>query len=332
MTRIVEVLLPALVSEGLADRFRAVAREIDLRVVSFDGGGSCDRDPAKSEVLFRYFPNDRFSGRNFGASELRQLWAHAPHLKWIQTNSSGVDGLLFPELVDSDIVLTSGATVNSGPVAESVMALLLAVSKRIPEHVRHQQKREWTRYKKLELRGSTVAVVGYGHIGEEVGRLCAAFGMRVLAVRRNPGRGGAYAETVFGHDDLRHALAQADFVALTAAQVRGEPPLIGAAELASMKPTAWLVNVARGTMVDETALVDALREGVIAGAALDVFPKEPLPANSQLWDLPNVLVSPHNSASSPRQDERTIDLFVENFRRWVSGEPLLNVIDKTRGY
>lgn len=328
----VEVLLPAFVADDLERRFRDAAPTVPLRVVRYDVQGDCSEDPSRVEALFRYFPNDRFAGRNFAASELRRVWERAPRLRWIQTNSSGVDGLLFPEIIDTDVVLTSGSSVNNGPVAESVLALLLAVAKRIPQHVRHQEQREWQRYKKQELRESTVAVIGYGHIGEEVGRLCSAFGMTVLAVRRNPEQSSPHADAVLGPDRMSEALGQADFVVLTAAHVKGDPVMLGAKELSSMKPEAWLVNVARGSLIDEDAIVVALRKGTIAGAALDVFESEPLPTESPLWSLPNVLVTPHNSASSPHQDRRTLDLFVENYRRWVSGQPLLNIVDKQRGY
>ena len=331
------VLVPSHVAETLERRFQGAVPEVAVRTVAYEIDGTCLREPSETEALFHYFPNDRFSGRNFGADELRRLWRLAPRLRWIQTNASGVDGLIFPELIDSGIVLASGASVNSGPVAESVMALLLAVAKRIPQHVRHQERHAWQRYQKLELRGSRAVVIGYGHIGEEVGRLCKAFGMQVVAVRRDATKPSPHADAVFGAEDLtsdrRSVLLQdADFVILTLAATPGQPAVIGKAELAAMRPSAWLINVSRGSMIVESALIEALRVGRIAGAALDVFQQEPLPTESPLWDLPNVLVTPHNSASSPRQDERTLDLFVENFRRWVSGAPLLNVVDMRRGY
>jgi phosphoglycerate dehydrogenase-like enzyme len=331
------VLVPRHVADDLERRFRQAAPGADLQAVPYDIDGTCLGDPRGAEALFQYFPYDRFPGRGFSAAELRRVWAAAPQLRWVQSNASGVDSLLFPELIASDVLLTSGASVNSGPVAESVLALLLAIAKRIPQHADHQRRREWKRYTKLVLRGATVVVIGYGHIGEEVGRLCKAFGMRVVAVRRDPTRDSPHADAVFGADDLaserRSAIFRdADFVILTLAATRGHAPVIGEAELAAMPTKAWLANVARGSMVEESALIRALQEGRIAGAALDVFQHEPLSTESPLWGFPNVLITPHNSASSPLQDRHTLELFAENFRRWISGEPLLNQVDKRRGY
>ena len=331
------VLVPRHVADDLARRFRQAVPGADLQVVPYDIDGTCLGDPREAEALFQYFPNDRFPGKGFSAAELRRVWAAAPRLRWVQSNASGVDGLLCPELIASDIVVTSGASVNSGPVAESVLALLLAIAKRIPQHRDHQRRREWRRYTKLVLRGSRAVLIGYGHIGEEVGRLCKAFGMHVVAVRRDPTKDSPHADAVFGAAELasdRRAAVfrDADFVILTLAATRGQLPAIGEAELAVMPATAWVVNVARGSMIVESALIRALQEGRIAGAALDVFQQEPLSSESPLWGFPNVLITPHNSASSPRQDQDTLELFAENFRRWTSGEPLLNLVDTRRGY
>ena len=333
-TSIRHILVPAYLIDRLQPMLAAATPETETRLIGFESDGRVAGEPGAAEALFRYFPNDRFSGRDFRAAELLAIWDRAPRLRWVQTNASGVDSLLSPRFVASDIVLTSGASVNAGPVAESVLALLLAVARRIPQHVRHQAAREWQRYQKAELRGSTVVIVGWGKIGMEVGRLCGAFGMRVVVVRRHPATPTEGAAAVYGPADLPRALheAGADYVVLVAASGPTDPPLLGATEIAALKPTAWLINVARGSQVDEPALIDALQSGRLGGAALDVFATEPLPPTSPLWDLPNVLLTPHNSASSPHQDQRTLDLFVDNYRRWIGGEPLLNVVDKARGY
>jgi phosphoglycerate dehydrogenase-like enzyme len=331
------VLVPRHVADDLERRFRAAVPEVDLQVCAYEIDGTCLADPHEAEALFQYFPYDRFPGRGFGATEFQRIWAAAPRLRWIQSNASGVDGLLFPDLVASGIQVTSGTSANAGPVAESVIALILALAKRIPQHVAHQHRREWRRYQKQTLWGATAVVIGYGHIGQEVGRLCKAFGMRVVAVRRRVAHDSPHADLVFGSDVLaterrRDILAEADFVILSLAATPGQPPVIGEAELAVMPVTAWVVNVARGSMIVESALIHALQAGRIAGAALDVFQDEPLAPDSPLWSLPNVLITPHNSASSPLQDERTLDLFAENFRRWITGERLLNLVDTQRGY
>jgi phosphoglycerate dehydrogenase-like enzyme len=217
-------------------------------------------------------------------------------------------------------------------MAEMVMALVLAATKRLPEHAFDQRARRWGRRPKRELRGSTVGIVGLGRIGTEVARLCAAFGARVLGLRRAPTEPPPGVERVVGSDGLGELLAESDYVVLTLALNPTSRRLIGRRELELMKPSAILVNVARGDIVDEPELVGALRERRIAYACLDTFQQEPLPADSPLYDLPNVFITPHNSASSPHMEERVIALFLDNLGRLVRGEALLNVVDKRRGY
>lgn len=329
------ILMPTHVKERIGHEFEALATAAGrtLRIVPFEADGTVHGSTDEAEVLFRYFPADRSNTARFGTAEFRRLIQQSPRLRWVQTNSSGVDYLTkIPEIYERNLIVTNGSSVNQWPMAETVLGLLLAVSRRIPQHVRHQLRHEWQRYQKLELRGSTVLIVGYGHIGVEVGRLCKAFGMRVLAVRKRVSEPSPHADAVYAPEQLLEALPEADYVVLVAATTPNQQPLIGARELAAMKETAWLINVGRGVLVDDAALLPALASGQIAGAALDVFTQEPLPPEHPYWDLPNVLITPHNSASSPRQDERTLELFVENFRRWLADEPLLNRVDIHRGY
>lgn len=328
----IRVLTPTYLVDRLHKRFTSAAPGKDIRLIPFEPDGTCLDDPAHAKALLSYFPNDRFRGRPFGRAQVQKMLEQAPELEWFQTNASGTDSILVPQLVASDIIVTNGGSINQIPVAESVMALILGVSKRIPNHIRHQDRREWQRYEKLELRGSTVVIVGYGHIGKEVARLCDAFGMRVEVVRLRVDKGAQFAASVFGPDQILEALSQGDYVVLLAASMPNREPLIGSREIAVMKETAWLLNVGRGNLVDENALIHALKHHTIAGAALDVFENEPLSGESELWHLPNAVLTPHNSASTPHQDRRTIDLFTDNFKRWVSGETLLNIIDKGRGY
>ena len=322
------VLLPAHLRDRIEPAFAAIATAAGRspRIVPFAADGTIDGSPAAAEALFRYFPADRSNTAQYGTTQFRQVIQQAPSLRWVQTNSSGIDYLLkIPEVMERDLIVTNGSSVNQGPMAETVLGLLLAVSRRLHLHVRHQVKHEWQRYQKGELRGSTIVIVGYGHIGREVGRLCDAFGMWVTEPSPNTA-------VVYPPEQLAEALAGADFVVLVSATAADQQPLIGIAELAAMKPAAWLINVGRGALVDDEALIAALRTNQIAGAALDVFRQEPLPAAHPYWDLPNVLLTPHNSASSPWQDQRTIELFIENFRRWLAEEPLLNRVDLQRGY
>jgi phosphoglycerate dehydrogenase-like enzyme len=283
---------------------------------------------------------------DFRSGMLRDAWPLARDLRWIHHGGAGVDPLLFPELVQSPVVLTNSRGVFDRAIAEYVLGLVLAMAKDFPRTLDLQRRREWQHRETERLDGRTVLVVGVGSIGREIGGLLRAAGMRVLGVARrarpavagaapssgSPGSPDAAFERVAGIDDLRAVLPEADYVVLTLPLTSATRGRFGAAELARMKRTARLVNVGRGAVVDEAALVEALRSGRIAGAALDVFTTEPLPAGHPFWDLPGVIVSPHLSGDFTGWREAVPALFVENFRRWVAGAPLLNVVDKERGY
>ncbi len=316
-----KLLLP----DHLVERLREPVCRIapDCEIVPIGPEGEIAESLEGADVLFLRW--------GLSPEATRRLLARIPGLRWVHTISAGVDHLLFPELRESETILTNASGVFNVPIAETVMAYILAVVKRLPEFWARQRERRWEKLPLRELRGLTVGIVGLGDIGAEVARLCRAFGMRVLGLRRHPAPSDA-ADEVMPPDRLHDLLARSDFVVIAVpltAETRG---MIGRAELAAMKPDAWLINISRGAIVDEDALVEALREGRIGGACLDVFAQEPLPPESPLWDLPNVIITPHNSWSSPRIEEREIDLFLENLRRYVAGEPLLNVVDKQAGY
>jgi phosphoglycerate dehydrogenase-like enzyme len=183
-----------------------------------------------------------------------------------------------------------------------------------------------------ELVDKTLGIVGLGGIGTEVARRAKAFGMRVIATRRRPQLPSEFADEVRGADDLHWLLGESDYVALCSALTQNTHKLVGEEELKKMKPSAYLISIGRGGLIDELALITALKTGLIAGAGLDVFAEEPLPTDSPLWDMPNVLITPHTAGSSPRSHERLMDLFCENVRRYLAGEELLNVVDKGEGY
>ncbi len=276
----------------------------------------------------------------------------APRLRWVQLHSAGIDHALHEALYTSgDVTFTTASGIHAVNVAEYVMAQILAVSHRLPRMFEDKAAAQWTedrqtRYLPHELRGATLGVVGYGSIGREVARLGQAFGMSVLAVKRNlrqladdgyclPGTGDPEAEIperLYPIQALHSFLGECDYVVLTLPLTEASYHLIDAAALAAMKPTAVLINISRGDIVDEKALVAALEKGTLGGAALDVFNTEPLPPDSPLWKLPNVLISPHISGFTPLYNERAADLFAENLRRYVVGEPLLNVVDQDQGY
>jgi phosphoglycerate dehydrogenase-like enzyme len=274
----------------------------------------------------------------------------APQLAWVQLHSAGADHLLDHPLMRSQVAITTASGIHATPIAEYVFASMLAHRWRVPYWTHCQREGEWPAgrwalYARPELRGSTLGIVGYGSIGREVGRLGRAFGMRVLALRRStrrPGEGysvpdtgdpeGTVPDRIYTPDSLHVMLAQCDYVVVALPLTPETEHFIGEAELRAMKPTAYLVNIARGAIVDERILIQALREGWIGGAGLDVFEEEPLPPDSPLWDLENVLISPHVAGFTPHYDERAAQLFARNLARYLAGEPLLNLVDKSRGY
>lgn len=266
---------------------------------------------------------------------ITEFLARAPRLRWLHTVSAGVERLLIPAITErKGFTLTNNSGSYDIPIAEFVLATMLNAAKHLPEYQRAKERRLWEKdLEHTELRGATVVVLGLGSIGGEVARLASAFGMRVIGVRRRTGSAPVpgVAE-VIAPDRLADAVASADFLAVTAPLTPATRGLVSRDVLARMKPSAWVINIARGAIVDEPALLDALKAKRIAGAAIDAWWTEPLPPDSEWWSLPNVIATPHVSHSSPRVRERTLALFLENLRRWRAGEPLLNVVDVKAGY
>jgi phosphoglycerate dehydrogenase-like enzyme len=260
-------------------------------------------------------------------------------LRWVHSPAAAVHQLIFPELVESDIVLTNAREVHGPVVAEHVIAQIFALAKKIPDSVRLQEKHEWGQQRiwdelprVREVAGATVGLIGLGSIGRAVAKSAKALGMRVIAVREHPEKGGEGADVVLGPAQVDDVFRKADYVVLAAPVTDNTRAIANAERLVLMKPDACLINVGRGQLVDEAALASALREKKIGGAALDVFPKEPLAVESPLWDLPGLLITPHTAALTDRLWERHYKLFSENLRRYLSGEPLLGVVDKRKGY
>jgi D-2-hydroxyacid dehydrogenase (NADP+) len=265
--------------------------------------------------------------------------AAAKKLRWIHSTAAAVHQLIFPELVHSDIVLTNAREVHGPVVAEHVIALIFALAKKIPDSVGLQEKHVWGQQilwdelpRVREVAGATVGMVGLGSIGRPVVKSAKALGMRVIAVREHPEKGSEGADAVFRPAQINEVFRQADYIVLAAPVTASTKALVNAERLALMKPDACLINVGRGPLVDEPALAAALREKKIGGAALDVFPKEPLAADSPLWDVPNLLITPHTAALTDKLWERQYLLFAENLRRYLNGQQLLAVVDKGKGY
>lgn len=264
----------------------------------------------------------------------------AEKLRWIHSPAAAVHQLMFPELINSDIILTNSSEVHGGVVAEHVMALVFALAKRLPQAAHFQAKREWGqealwlgRPRPLEVAEATLGLIGLGGIGRRVAKSASGFGMRVIAVREHAQRDVPDGvQQVFPSSELDQLLAQSDYVVLATPVTPGTLRLMNAARLAKMKPDAYLINVGRGPLIDEGALVQALRERKIGGAALDVFDEEPLPADSPLWGLENLFITPHIAGITEKLWERHYAFISENLRRYLKGEALLSVVDKKQGY
>ncbi len=256
----------------------------------------------------------------------------AGRLRWVHSWAAGVDGALFPELVASPVVLTSSKGNGAIPLAEHAMMLMLMLDRDAPRWLRAQGSRSWDRFRHGELAGATCAIVGMGGAGTALARRAAAFDMRVLGLRRHPERSVPGVARMYSPGEVTAFVADADFVVVTAALTAQSRGLLGRAVFRAMKPTAYYVCVSRGGIADDAALLTALREGWIAGAGLDAHSVEPLPADSPFWSLPNVVVTPHNGATTAPTRRRGVDIFVDNLARFVRGEPLRNVVDKSAGY
>lgn len=273
-------------------------------------------------------------------SELRPAHLEAaPRLRWVHSPAAGVGGMLFPAMIASPVVISNSRGLSAEPIAEHVLALVLALFRKLPLALRRQAAREWAQDEAMGppplrvVRGSRVLIVGPGQIGAACASRFAALGAEVTAVRRRldqPVPEGV--RHVVPVEQLADVLPPADVVVISAAQTGLTRGLIGARELAVMRPDAVLINVGRGPLVDEQALATALQEGRIGGAGLDVFEHEPLAAASPLWSLPNVIITPHMAGFRPDHWDAATRLFAENLRRFDSGQPLLNQVDKTAGY
>lgn len=263
----------------------------------------------------------------------------AKRLRWIHSPAAAVHQLMFPELIQSSVVVTNSTGIHGPVVAEHAITVLLALAKRLPQAMQYQAKHTWSqdqlwheRPRPREVADATVLVIGMGSIGREFTTRAQALGMKVLAIRENPAKGTDGADAVYSPAEIDNVLPQADYILLCTPVTPATTGLINAARLSKMKSDAYLINVGRGPLIDEAAVFQALKDRRIGGAALDVFNEEPLPADSPFWLLDNLLITPHTAAVTERLWERHYRLIVENMKRFLSGEPLLNAVDKMRGY
>ncbi len=341
--RHVELVIASSLEPGLVDRIR----RIDGVRVTYDPallpqpryrcdhvGHPLERSPederrwrgylAGAEVLF-----------DFDYTNLPTLKTLIPNVRWIQATSTGIGQLLIRTgLIDNSITFTTAKGIHAKPLADFVTMAILWFAKDGFRMTREQAARQWTRYCGSDVQGATVGIVGFGSIGREVAKVCRAMGMRIVATSRTlqTGAGDSVADQVIPLSNLAALLGVADYVVLAVPHTPQTERLLGQNELAAMKPQAVLINVARGAVVDETALIAALREGHLGGAALDVFSTEPPAADNPLWSMPNVLISPHSASTVESENNRLTDLFCENLVRYMRGEELLNVFDRERLY
>lgn len=268
------------------------------------------------------------------ASVLDHVVARSPRLRWIHSASAGVDRVTTAAVRERGLIVTNARGVFSRPIAEYVVMMSLAIARRLPQLLELQRERTWQPLRGRELSELTIGIVGYGSIGVEIAQLLQPFGCRIVATRRHPERGTADAPNVelFGLGDLAEVLRESDIVVVAAPLTDETAGLIGAEQLADMREDAWLINIARGRLIDEIALRRALGSGSIGGAVLDVFGEEPLPPDSPLYDTPNLVITPHTSWASEKVAERTVDLFTDNLRAFRAGQPMRNQVDLEAGY
>lgn len=266
---------------------------------------------------------------------IRPEWlAAAPRLRWIQTPIAGLEHAMFPELVRCPVMLTNMRGIYSDHIADHAYALLLALARGLPQFMRRQARHEWNRkgVRVVHLPEAILGIVGLGGIGRELARRAKASGMTVLAVDARPESSPEAVDELWPAERLRELLERSDFVAVCAPHTPETERLLDREKLAWMKSSAYLINVSRGVIVELAALTEALRQGRLAGAALDVFETEPLPADHPLWELENVIITPHVAWMGPDSETRRLEVLRENLRRFTAGEPLLNVVDKARWF
>ena len=312
--------LPTRYAEALARDFP------EVRIASPASRAEADAALPESDIVFGW----AVQKKNFGT---------ARRLRWIHVAAASVAPLMFPELIESPVVVTNGRGTHSEAMAEHTIGVMLMFVRKLHLARDAQNRREWTAESMWhdppifgQLAGTTLGLVGFGSIGQAIAGKARGMGMRVIAVRRRPATDPAPADEQWGTERLPELLEQADWIVLApplTAETRG---MIGRPQIARMKKTATLVNLGRGSLVDEAALIEALIEARVAGAALDVFQEEPLPAASPLWTMPNVIVTPHVSGFGPDYWDRVIALFRRNLRAFLDERPMENVVDKQAGY
>jgi D-2-hydroxyacid dehydrogenase (NADP+) len=332
----INVLVLAGIGETLLNQIRAVSPRLQVSDASALVDIKSPSDPGKSDPASQEKLNNLLAEMEvlYSFRSLPNLAQRAPRLKWFQLLPAGADQVLSEDLVKSAIILTNTRGIHGVQISELVFEMMLMHVKHAHQSFRNQQNNQWGKFTPGLLSGKALGIVGYGAIGKQLARLGKAFGMRVFGTRRSALRAsrGRYVDRLYPREQIGDMLAECDFVALALPSTAETYKMFGEKELRCMKTEAFLVNIGRGNTVDEEALIRALKEKWIGGAGLDCFFKEPLQADNPLWDMPNVIITPH--VAGVRDDYQTLatDVFCDNLKRYVNGQRLINVVDKKKGY
>lgn len=331
------LLITASFPSHLVDKIRSVSPNLHIEQRTLPDGRWPEEWTTEAEIYYA-----------FGAVPPP---TQAPNLQWVQTHYAGIDNLLSTDLWQSDVLLTTASGVHAANMAQYAITQILAWAQRVPNWFRYKQEKSWEKsrwetFVPQELQDKTLGILGYGSIGRELARLAKPFGLKILVTKRDarhlhdtgyiaPGQGdpeGTLPDRIYPSEATRSMIAECDFVVITLPLTERTHYLFDEELFKTMKPTAFLVNIGRGAIVNEAALVRALKKGWLAGAGLDVYEAEPLPDDSPLWAMDTVIMTPHVSGFTPHYDERATDIFAENLRRYLVGEPLLNLVNREEGY
>jgi phosphoglycerate dehydrogenase-like enzyme len=333
----IDVLVSAAFPDYLLEKLRAVSDDLTIEQYVGPNGRYPEDRPTHAEIFYTY--------GNLPTPDI------APNLRWVQLHSAGVNHVKTQPFWDSDILITSASGIHAPNMAQYCMTQILAWAYRVPTWFQTKNKatwpkNRWDKYVPTELGGQTLGILGYGSIGRELARLAKSFGMTILATKRDarhiedegfnlPGTGdpkGNLPDRIYPGEATRSMVAECDFVVNILPHTKKTHHLFDEELFRTMKPSAFFINVGRGDTVNEKDLVRALKKGWIAGAGLDVFEEEPLPDSNPLWQLDNVILTPHTSGFTPEYDNRATDLFAENLRRYLKGKPLFNLVNRETGY
>lgn len=302
------------------EKIKAIDPAIQAVVLPSEQLGEINRELENAEVL---------AGTLWSIPEIHDV----KHLKWIHSFSAGVEHILTPEVKSSSVIVGNCSGIHATPIAEHIIAFLLVFTRRLHDSFRSQQRKIWQKNDKLtELKDKTVLIVGLGHIGREAARLISGLGARVIAQDQAEKEKPDFVSTLYSAEELQEALPQADFVVLCLPYTAETHHLFDSSKFRIMKESAVIINIGRGAVISEQELVEALEKNVIAGAGLDVTEEEPLPQESPLWGMENVIITPHQSGISEKYMDRAVDVFCENLKAYMKGEHLPNLVDKQKGY